>query len=289
MDQPRPTAPMPPSIDPEDEGTSPQTPEEERQERIEYLRSIAPDRGKKHKSRKGLIILIIILILLLGGAAYWFLGRSTSTPSKKSTNSSTSSPNNSSSSQSGASQIPTTTEHYDSPYLRLGFDHPTGWTVTDNGNGKLTAVSGPLELANPSGQKSTGQITLTVRASGQALPEFDKASAVAALDSQKIAYAKPTATQRGNTYVSFLRYATDTYSDGLDGVYITGDAGYKAGQDIPKTDIAKVDPIVSITFAGCSDAACSAAPAAMAISTSSWQDTSFSGPLMKMLESFSFQ
>ena len=281
MDQQRPYQHPPLSGDPL--ASPPEPSEEDHQARVEYLRSITPNRGKQRGSHKGLIITTIIVLLIAAVVAAWFLGGNQSSP-KKTTPTQTTTPQ-----QSQSSKVPTTTTHYDSSNLSLGFDYPQGWTVTDTaGSGKLTAVSQPVQLKDTTGQTVTGQITLTVRNSQQPLTEFNAGSSTAALDSQKIAYSKPTASQRGNTYVSFLRYATDSSSTGLDGVYITGDAGYQAGQNIPKTDIAKEDPIVAITFAKCGDATCSGATTPMAITSSSWSDTSLSGPLMTMLESFSF-
>lgn len=282
MDQQRPYQHPPLSGDPLP--PAPQPSEEDHQARVEYLRSITPSKSKRRGGHKGLVITIIILLLIAAVVAAWFLGANKSTPKTA-----PKSKANTSLSQSHSAKVPTTTTHYDSSNLSLGFDYPQGWTVTDTaGSGKLTVVSQPLQLKATTGQTVTGQITLMVRNSQQPLPEFNAGSSTAALASQKIAYSKPTASQRGNTYVSFLRYATDSSSTGLDGVYITGDAGYQAGQNIPKSDIAKEDPIVDITFAKCSNATCSGATTPIAIAGSSWSDTSFSGPLMTMLESFSF-
>lgn len=266
-------------------GGHPQPRQEHDYSSDDYERFTPPGRPKK-SSRSRWIILIIVLLVVIAGAVYWFVLRTKPAPPKPSTNQ-TSQQN---SSKANASQIDTSTKHYDSANLNLGFDYPADWTVTDTaGSGILTAVSPALQLKDASGQTITGQITLTVRNNQQPVTEFDKGSAIAALDSQKIAYAKPTASQRGNTYVSFLRYATDTSSAGLDGVYITGDAGYKAGQGIPKTDIVKVSPIVSIIFAKCNDSSCSAAGTPLSIASSGWSDTSLSNPLITMLESFSFE
>lgn len=252
----------------------------------DYERFRPPVRPQRKGSKKLVIILLAVMLLVVAGAAaYWFLLRSK--PAAKPT---VNPGATATSEQPKTTQIPTTTTHYDSSNLNLGFDYPQGWTVTDTaGSGKLTAVSQPVQLKDATNQNVTGQITLTVRNNQQLLTEFNAGSALAALESQKIAYTKPTASQRGNTYVSFLRYATDPSSAGLDGVYITGDAGYQVGQYIPKADIIKVDPVVSITFAKCSDAACSVAPTPLSIASSSWSDTALSGPLMAMLQSFSFQ
>lgn len=148
----------------------------------------------------------------------------------------------------------------------------------------MTLVSPAIGLKNAGGQKVTGQITLTFRDKSRPLPEFDKGNAVAVLESQKIAYAHPSQSQRGSTYISFLTYAGST-SGGIDGIFVTGNTGYKAAQAVPKADFTPVDPIISITFAKCPNQDCAGKTTALSLSTSSWNDTSLSQPLLKMLES----
>ena len=191
--------------------------------------------------------------------------------------------------QNQTKPISATTKNYASQNFTLSFDYPEDWTVSDEqGSGIMSVKSPAVSLTDSAGQKITGQITLTFRNKTQKLTEFDGGSAVAVRDSEKIAYTKPTQNQRGSTYVSFLRYSKTTGSTALDGVYITGDAGYKTDQDISLSDLTKVDPVVSLTFTKCSDNACSSdLPVSIAIS--SWDETSFSGPLLVMLKSLTIQ
>jgi hypothetical protein len=178
------------------------------------------------------------------------------------------------------------TEHHTSAQFMLEFDYPKDWKVSDEaGSGKLTATSPGVMLKDASGKSYMGQVVLTVRNKQQALPEFDKGNAVAAVESTKINYTKPSQVQRAATYISFLRYATSTSSKALDGVYITGDVGYQKDQAIPKADFTPVDPIISITFVKCSDESCSGTGTASAIESSMWSENTFGKPLQTMLQS----
>jgi hypothetical protein len=152
----------------------------------------------------------------------------------------------------------------------------------------MTVRSPATQLKSASGQSVTGRIIMTIANKGNNLGVFDKGNATAVLNSQKIAYTSPTPNQRANTYLSFLQYATTTAAGALDGIYITGDNGYQKGQDIPKGDIAGIDPLVSVTFVQCAASTCSGGTSALSIAASSWSNTSFAAPITKMLESLSF-
>ena len=147
----------------------------------------------------------------------------------------------------------------------------------------MSVVSPAMKLTDAGGRSFTGQIELLIRTTQQKLTEFQAGNAVAVMDSQKITYSKPTQTQRANTYLSFLQYATA--SGGLNGVYITGDFGYTKDQAVPLVDINKADPIISLVFNKCLNDTCTKVTPA-AITASSWSDASFSDPLLNMLKSF---
>jgi hypothetical protein len=224
------------------------------------------------------IILILALIVGIAAAAYmvFFKAKPAKAPTK--------STSSSSSSQSAAneSDISTATKHYDSTNFNLGFDYPEDWKVSDvDGSGKLTVTSPTTQLKDTSGQSVSGQIVMVIRDKTQKLTEFDKGSATAVKDSEKIAYTKPSQTQRASTYISFLSYASSTSSGGFNGIYITGDNGYQKDQTVPMADINKVDPVINITFLK------DGTP--MSIAISSWNDTNFSDPLKAMLQSLSIQ
>lgn len=227
---------------------------------------------------RNLIISLSALIILaaIAGGIYWFTLRhkpSVNTPAAEASTSSTQQ-------KASTSGIDTATTNYTSGNFNLAFSYPSNWTLSDNGGGVMTVKSPTLPLKNAAGQAVSGSIILTVRDHSQKLNEFNAGNATATRDSTKIAYSKPTQTQRANTYISFLQYATTTTQGALDGIYITGDSGYQKGQAIPMVDVQKVDPIISLTFVD-------ATGKAMSIPNSLWDDATISGPLIALLESFS--
>ena len=265
--QPPNPAPEPAQPPPVDYGGVPSQPEP--------VQSTPPPKPKSGKNWL-LISLIAVLIIIILGAAYWLLIKSkpaTSTKTSTSQTAKTAEP-------AAAAVIDATTKPYSSTNFNLIFAYPADWTVTDTGSGIMTVKSPTTQLKGATGATVAGQIVLTLRNTTQKLAEFNGGNATATRDSLKIAYAKPTPTQRANTYISFLQYATTTTTGALDGVYITGDSGYQKAGAIPLVDVQKIDPIISITFVN-------SAGAPISIADSAWDTTSFSGPLTTMLESFS--
>lgn len=227
-----------------------------------------------------LLLYLIVLAVIAGGVYYWFFVRGKTGSTDSNQNKSQSSQAAQSAQLTNNTKIDTQTKHYDSTEQNLGFDYPADWSVKESDT-TITATSPVLRLTDNSGQAVNGQVIFTIRQKGQSLPEFDAGSAIAVLDSQKIAYTKPTPAQRANTYVTFVRYA-GSLTNSLDSVYVTGDFGYKVDQAVPKVDIGKLDPLLSITFRRCTDANCGSG-SALSISPDSWQP--LSGPLMDMLKS----
>lgn len=231
---------------------------------------------KRHRLLFAGALFIGLVIFILAG--YILATKKTQSPAPQVAN-------DKAASTSSTTQISTTTKNYSSPNFYLSFEYPEDWAVVDNGGGIMTATSPVMKLARSSGDDAKGRIVLTFRAKDQKLPEFDSGSATAAKQSIKIAYTKPTQNQRGSTYESFLRYAGNVNTAALSGVYITGDSGYTLGQSIPKVDIQKVDPIISITFTKCSDNTCAGGGGELNIPLSLWENLAFSGPLEQMLKS----
>lgn len=260
-------------------GTNGQGIEEPQYSTANYGNYQPPSKPGRNWRKPLLILLGITLVLAAGFGAYSVIKKKPTGQSSKTQ------------SQTHATQaksISATTKNYASQNFTLSFDYPDDWTISDEqGKGIMTVKSPAVTLTDAGGQEIIGQITLTFRNKTQKLTEFDAGSATAARDSAKIAYTKPTQNQRGETYVSYLRYAK-TAGSTLDGVYITGNSGYKKDQTVPLVDMTKVDPVVSLTFAKCSDASCTnATPANIVIS--SWDDTNLSGPLLAMLKSLTIQ
>jgi hypothetical protein len=236
----------------------------------------------KNKSKLGRYIVTAFIILLVAAAVYWLLLKPK--PAKAPTTANTSKSNS-----AQTSEAKVDTEHYDSPNFNLGFDYPKGWKVSDiSGSGKLTVTSTPTKLKGLN-ESFDGQIVMTIRDKTQKLTEFDKGDATSIIGSEKINYTKPSETQRGSTYISFLNYASSKDPQ-LDGIYITGDAGYEKQQNVPSTDIAKSDPVINVTFVKCSDSKCAGTATAAGVAAEEWEtNTAFSKPIKTMLESLAIQ
>lgn len=241
---------------------------------------VKSDNRLQPKRRWPKVLTIIIALILIGTAAYLLFGHPKKTPS----------PANSSSQNATkvAPNIPTIS--YSSSNFALSFDYPQKWTVTDNGGGQMQVKSPVTKLKSAAGDQVDGQIVMTIANKGQNLSVFDKGNATAVMDSQKISYTKPAQTQRANTYISFLQYFSTTQTGALDGIYITGDYGYQKTQDVLKTDVGNIDPLVTVTFIKCASSDCPAGTAkGLSIASSSWSDTTLSAPILKMLRSLAFQ
>ena len=247
------------------------------------LDQFMPQLKKKHKSLRILAwVIIVLLVLAAAGGGYYVIGHKS--PAKASSNS-----KQQSSQSKNQAAITASTTQYSSSNFNLSFNYPQGWNVSDTGNGKLTVTSPTMHLTAASGQSQSGQVVMTIQNESSAnFGMFSQGNAVAVLNSQHVNYSNPTQTQRASTYVSFLQYATTTIHGGLDGVYVTGDSGYQQGQSIPEVDITKVDPVITVTFNQCGDTTC-ASPKALTIDSSMWNNSSFSGPILKMIESLAIQ
>lgn len=248
----------------------------------DYARFMPPKKPPHRVLRIiGLVLLIILIAAALAGGAYWLIKHHKSTPKASTTTSTTKQTEQS-------TNVPTKT--YTSSNFGLTFKYPQTWQVAEPDNGGvLTARSPATQLKDASGKTVTGQMVFTIRNQNQPLAEFNAGNALASRTSEKIAYTQPSSTQRGSTYLSFLRYAS-TKTNGIDGIYITGDFGYQTDQDIPKTDIAKIVPIIDVTFAKCaSSTQCSGDGTPLTLSTNSWSDTTFANTVKSLLESLSIQ
>lgn len=262
----------------------------ERQEKIDQLRTredlyeqYDDDRPKPSKFRKFLRFLgwmLLIVVLTAGGAfaGWYFWLRKEPPPAKPAV------VQEQPAAPAAEAEAEPVNTHNSSAFL-LRFDYPQTWKVTEGADNKIVAVSPPTELRLAGGRQQTGQITMTIQRKQISLPEFTAGPATAIRESEKIDYAKPSQAQRASTYISYLKYAAST-ANGIDGIHVTGDNGYKAQQLVPQADIVKSDPLIAITFRACNDAKCAAVvsqPATLA--ASAWDDTAFSKPLKTMLQS----
>ncbi|HSX37052.1 MAG TPA: hypothetical protein VLG13_02970 [Patescibacteria group bacterium] len=235
------------------------------------------------RNRTGLIVVTALLVLAVGAGAYWKFGRhKTAAHTAASTQSTTKKP--------VASNVApkVETQEFNSSTFNVSFNYPKDWTVTDTGTPPLTVISPTTQLVAANGQTVSGKIIMTIQQTGQVPVAFGSANATAVVDSQKVSYTQPTPSQRAQTYLTFVQYAATTTSNALDGIYITGDFGYQKGQDIPKTDVAKPNPLVTVTFAKCSNTACSGTTA-LSIKASDWGDQTFQAPIKTLLTSLAFE
>ena len=244
-------------------------------EAVDY-RQFMPKLKAEHKILRRIIktVLLVVVVAGLGYGAYYagsHYGSTSKKPAKKTSTVTTS-----------KAVIPT--QAYTSANQNLTFNYPTNWKVNETTT-VITATSPMLKLTSYSHQSVDGQVTLQIRAQGVALSEFNAGDATAILPSQIITYTSPANGQRASTYISFLNYASSKGS-GIDGIYITGNTGYQSGQDAPESEIQAVDPVISLSFAKCTDKACNNTTP-LTISTGSWGNKAFSGPLLTMLESLS--
>ncbi len=248
-----------------------QTPEE-------VLNSAKPFQDFKKRRRLSRVIIAVILLLVVAAAAFWLLK---SKPDAEQTQ--TQQPP-SATEETTHQTISSETKNYHSPKFFLSFDYPSDWKVVEAVDGsRLTIKSPTLSLPTKSGNQS-GQVVMLMRDETQKLPEFDKGNAMAVRDSEKITYDKPSSTQRGQTYISFLTYASNPAA-GLDGIFITGDNGYKTEQAIPKADIIPIEPIISVSFISC-DGGCGTT--ALQVSPSLW-DTAIGEAIKNLLKSLKIQ
>jgi hypothetical protein len=174
------------------------------------------------------------------------------------------------------------TKTYTSTYQSLSFVYPSTWQVAET-QSTITATSPNVKLTSFNRKTVTGHVIFRIRQPDVSLPEFSAGSATAILSSQIMTYAAPASDQQATAYVSFLNYA-NSKGTGIDGIYITGNIGYQAGQVAPESDIEQVDPVISFTFTECANSRCTATTP-LTIASSSWSDASFSKPLLAIFAS----
>lgn len=270
----------------EPEAELPQAEEEDYQEAARSTADYADyEKPKKPRNPKwrmlgrklGIGAAILILVAALGGGGYWFYKSRKS--SDKPSETSQTAQNNS----LAADKITTETKQFDSTNFKLSFDYPGNWAASEDSAEEINVLSPDIKLKTVDGKDVVGQIFFRIRAKGQKLQGLDSGDATAILSSEKVAYTSPTQVQRASTYISFLRYAGNT--EGLDAVYITGDLGYEKDQTVLKTDIEKVDPIISIEFYICPNSGCVELSGVYGIGEEIWADENISVPLKNMLTS----
>lgn len=250
----------------------------DRQSRLEYLRSLAPEQRPPSKMKR--LGIVLLTLIVLGGAGFGAYRLANHHSRPKPTTQKTS---------VVTTPTATPTKQYTSEALGLSFNYPQNWAVSEQ-NGVLTAKSPTVQLYGANGKKVNGQIVFNIAPMGQNLNNFAAGNATAVIDSQKISYTNPGSTQRAQTYLSYLQYAKTTTSNALDAIYVTGDFGYQKGQAIPQVDAAKLDPMVQVTFAACGSQAsdCANGASTTNVDASAWQSNSLNKTVTTLIESLAF-
>lgn len=273
--------PLEPGVNEEDK---PQTPAEEQQERLDYVKSIVPPRKPKQMWPR-LVAGLVVLVILLGAGAYAYSKHnSTKPPAKKS----------STTSQVAASgSTSTTTTHYVSngSDLNLSFDYPDNWTVTPasgtNSSDQTITLNSPLvTIVSATGTSATGKVTLTIRPGTATLSELSSGQAGIAQDSFQFAYSKPTPAQYQYPYLTFIHLkggANPTAA--FEEVLVTGTTQFTKGEGITDTSVA-VDPIISASFYSCTTSSCTGAGAVpLSITNDTWTTDTVFQQTLALIES----
>jgi hypothetical protein len=255
----------------------------ERQERIDYLKSLRTKEKKQGRGGKKWLIVLLVLLLLAGAAAGAYLLLKKPKAAQPDTDKTATSQSTAKEPADDAEQADLKT--YDSSNFALSFKYPSDWTVSDTTAG-LTAMSPKTTLTASDGSQKSAAVVLHIRPQAASIPEFKAGSATAVLDSKNVTYSAPATGQRGSTYLSYLQYASTTTKGALDSIYITGNFGYKKGQNIPMTDAVKVNPLINVSFVDCTTA-CTATSQAISISASSWSSNALDQTVETMLRSLS--
>ncbi len=242
-------------------------------------RASSPDVGdareKRHKPKRFLkVVLGAAFVMAAAGVVYWIGSDQAATPSKK--------PVAQTSKSNDKQNAIVPIVHYDSTAYSIGMDYPNSWAVSDTTE-KLTVTSPSMKMSTPGGQIN-GHVIIAVQNQQTALSGFPTAGALASLASDKLTYKQPTSVQRAQTYLSYLGFSS---ANTINALYLTGDAGYQQGQSIPLADVIKGNPLVSVTFASCSDSVCAknSTQTPLVLQADSWKNAQFKSAILNILES----
>ena len=237
---------------------------------------------KKADNKIWLIVVGVIVLVLLAGGAYLYGQHTKSKPTTKSSHVSSSQKVTTPKSTTPTVKLTS----YTSTPFNLTVNYPTTWTVASLGNTSMTITSPVTSLVADNGKTVSGKTVLTVFNQGQ-LPTGFGTDSVAVLNSQNITFTSPTSSQAAQSYISFVQYPATTITGGLDAIYVTGNNGYMKDQNIPPTDVNKVNPLVIVTFMQCQNSACTSL-LPLTISSTMWSNLSFQVPILDMIKSFQF-
>lgn len=251
-------------------------PEYDNEAAAEYVSNLQPVKDDRRRKKRNRILAMMLLMLVVLGVAGYFLFQKTDTPNQQQA------PQTAQPQQTDGQAITTKIEEFVSQDMNLSFEYPGSWSVDDSTKGLVKVDSSVTKLTDINGEQSDAKAIITFLSTGSEVPGFGESSATATRDSEKIAYSSPSQSQRAKTYLSFAAFGRS----GLDAVFVTGDSGYQTGQLIPESDIKKGDPIISVTFYGCDDAACAGeGSGAYTIRTDEWESNETLQAIQNLLKS----
>ncbi|MCA9325208.1 hypothetical protein KDA23_04060 [Candidatus Saccharibacteria bacterium] len=256
--------------EPEDEDFLPDEEPYEETDRVDYLKSLNKQKKSSGPKKWQIILIVMTIIELAAVAGYWFLIRPDPSKSNDTSQQASDQPAPATVPSAGSSTTSTSGEptEYASENFPISMTIPADWTPSDSAD-KLTFTSPVMKLTDNTGSTVSGAVIITVRNQQTKLDEFKDGNATAVLESDHLVYSSPAPGQRDSTYLSFLQYAGTTVTGSLDAMYITGNAGYQKGQNVPEADVTGVDPLITVSFVEC-DTKCSDTDPPVTISSTMW-------------------
>jgi hypothetical protein len=242
------------------------------------------NRPHKKSGRAGLWIVSGVVVLVILGAGAFLYGHYTKDKTTKSNETKSHKTVTAPKSTTTAPNI--TLTNYSSSVFNLTVNYPNTWTIAASGSTSMTITSPETAMTADTGKAVEGKTIVTVVNQGQ-IPAGYGSSSVAVLNSQDINFSKPTSSQAAQTYISFMQYPATTVKGGLDAIYMTGNNGYLKGDVVPSSIVGQVSPLVIVSFEQCSNQTCTS-PVALTISSTMWNSSAFSTPILDILKSFEF-
>jgi hypothetical protein len=234
---------------------------------------------KRHTARN--IFLVVLLLIVLGGGAgvYWkFFYTKPVVYTKQQTKKAQ---------PTTSSTVSVPTKSYTSAGFGVTFNYPKTWAISDGGSASLSIVSPVMKLTDANGKMIDGKIIILFQPQGQIPSSFGTSSAVAVLNSQVIKYNSPSSSQAAQAYLSFVQYASASVVGTLNGIYVTGNYGYQKDGVIPQSDLASLNPLITVTFGQCTSTACSSLES-LSVSANAWNSSEFATPILDTLKSLTF-
>ncbi len=285
MDDPPSPAPVLPTPEPTESPEEPElTPDEERQQRVDYLKNVVPPRKPKAKWPRYAAI-AVVLIIVIAAAGFGLSKHKAAAPPAKKTTAATVVPSSTGTSAALTNYVSNGKD------LNLSFSYPSNWSVTPVSNGNpndqtITLTSPLVSLTSAASQSVTGKVVLSIRPGTDTLSELDKGSPTVAQNSVQFAYSKPTASQHQYPYLTFVHFSvTGALSGSFQEVIVSGINQMAAGTALSSGAIS-VDPIISASFYDCASTACTGTSATpLAITNSTWTNATIFQQTLAILES----